>query len=542
MAKKAKKKTTISDPLGHGQRAVDYLRSLKHPRSSLHQHAFQLDDWQEEIVRRIYGPRDKNGRRIVKTVFILVGRGNRKTSLAAALALLHTDGPEAVPASEVTLAAGDQKQAKIAFREIESIIRSGDKSVWKKGYMGKAAGKDEAFIRLREYKNQILFPNASFVEAISSDAGTQHGRTPSLAIMDEIHAWPKRELFDVIKTGLVKTPNSLAVIITTSGVGRENIAFSIYEYAKKVASGEIKDPSFLPILYEAPADCDWQDETNWHFANPGLKHGYPDIDGLRQLAREAKHRPADQRAFKQLHLNIWQDHSAAPFVDMSVYDQGNQPVDLDALRDRPCWLAADLSSTDDLTAVVAAWRDGERFIVKPWFFVPQDTLIKRTTQTGIPYTLWADQGFIIPTPGPVVDYDLVEDHIRELCRRFIVREICFDPALARRSMTILLEEGLPVIEFRQGWISMAPAIKTLERAIIGGNLIHGGHPVLRWNFENIEIEIDAAGNKKMTKGKAKDKIDGAVATAMAVARAATGEDSRSIYDDVSARPEGLLVF
>lgn len=541
MRVKLKKKASENSFTDCGDRAVAYLRSLRHPRSNLKGHAFQMDPWQEEIVRRIYGPRDADGRRIVKTVFILVGRGNRKTSLGAGLTLLHTDGPEARPGGEVLLAAADQKQAKIAYREADEVgSATWPDRYWAKGQMGRARN-DKAWIKKADTRNRIDFPNKSFIEAISSDAGTQHGRTPVFALIDELHAWKKPDLWEVIRTGLVKVPGSLLVIITTAGVGRENIAFSMYDYAKKVASGEIIDQSFLPILYEAPADCDWEDEANWHKANPGLVHGYPDIAGLRQLAREAKHRPSDQIAFKQLHLNIWQDYSAAPFVDMSTYDQGNQPVDLDALKDRPCWLAADLSSTDDLTAVVAAWRDGERFLVKPWFFVPQDTLLKRTTQTGIPYTLWADQGFIIPTPGPVVDYDYVEDHIRQLCRDFVVREIAFDPALARRSMSTLAEEGLPVIEFRQGFFSMAPAVKTLERAVIGGNFIHCGNPVLRWNFENIAVEVDAAGNKKLTKSKAKDKIDGAVASAMAVSRAEAGKDHGSIYDNPNV-PDSMFAW
>jgi phage terminase large subunit-like protein len=116
-----------------------------------------------------------------------------------------------------------------------------------------------------------------------------------------------------------------------------------------VQLGEIDDPATLPILFEAPRDCDWQDETIWRAVNPGLEYGFPDIEGLRQLAREAQNRPADREAFRQLHLNIWLDHSADPFVDMLVYDDGAvPPIDLEALRDQPCWLAVDLSSNSDL--------------------------------------------------------------------------------------------------------------------------------------------------------------------------------------------------
>ncbi len=533
----------IPDPFGYGQRAVEFLRSLKHPKSRLPGNAFQLDPWQEKIVRQIYGPCDQHGNRIVRNVIMLLPRGNRKTSLGAALALLHTMGPEAIPGGEVLTAAADRKQAKLAFTEAEGIIRASGDNLWSKG-QGNMRFDGKAQIKLQEYKNRITFPNSAFLEALSNDAGTQHGRTPAFALVDEIHAWPKRDLWDVIRTGLVKTPGSLLVVITTAGRGQENIAFDVIDYARKVAKGEIIDPATLPILFETPRDADWQDENVWRAANPGLEFGYPDLHGLRQLAREAASRPADRDAFRQLHLNVWLDHSSDPFVDMAIYDKGKAPVDLDTFEREPCWLAVDLSSNRDLTVIVAAWRDPDHddgYVVHPWFFCPKDNLQRKADLDGVPYPMWAEQGYIEPTPGNVVDFRTVEDQIRELCERFDVREIAFDPHLARNMLNNLLEDGYPAIEMRQGWVTMAPAIKELERAIVAGRFQHGGHPVLRWNFDNIAVETDKAGNKAFHKGKSKDRIDGAVASAMAVARAAAGDDTRSVYDTAD-RPEGILVW
>jgi phage terminase large subunit-like protein len=532
----------IQDPFGYGQRAVDYLRSLKHPKSRLPKHAFVLDQWQERIVRQIYGPCHPDGRRIVRQVVMLLPRGNRKTSLGAALALLHAHGPEAQPMSEILFAAADQKQAKIGFREAMGIIQTGDDHLWRKGQANRrydAAGH----IKLQEYRNKILFPNDSFFEAIASDAATQHGRTPIFALADEVHAWAKRDLWDVLRTGLVKIPGSLVVVITTAGRGQEGFAFELIEYARKVARGEIVDPSTLPILFETPASADWREEDVWRACNPGLELGYPDIEGLRQLVREAEHKPSERDAFRQLHLNVWLDHSAAPFVEMELYDEGHTPVDLEDLEGEPCWLGVDLSSNSDLTVIVAAWRDGAGgYVVKPWFFCPKDNLSKRAQRDGVPYSLWAEQGFIAPTPGDVVDFRAVEDRIRELCDRFDVREIAIDPWLARNLLNNLREDGLPAIEMRQGLVTMAPAIKELERAIIGHQFQHGGHPVLRWNFDNVAVETDKNDNKSFHKGRSKDRIDGAVATAMAVGRASLGGDDRSVYADGGERADGLLIF
>lgn len=518
----------IADPMGRGERAVRWLGKLKHPKSPLPGKPFQLHPWQERIVRAIYGPRHEDGSRIVKTVVLLLPRGNRKTSLAAALALLHTIGPERVPGGEVISAAADRKQARLAYAEALGIVRT----------VPQAA----AHTRVVDYRNRLTFPrDGSFYEAISADAGTQHGRTPAFVLADELHAWPKRDLWDVLRSGLVKQKGSLLVVATTAGRGQENVAWDIVDDARRVARGEVDDPSILPILFEAERDCDWTDEEVWHRVNPGLAHGYPDLEGLRQLAREGQRRIGDREAFRQLNLNIWLDHSADPFVDMDVYDAGAGEVDLELLAGEPCWLGVDLSSNHDLTAVVAAWRD-ERggYLVHPWFFCPEDNLRIRADRDGVPYPSWADQGFIIPTPGNVVDFRAVEDTIRGLCERFAVQEIAFDPHLARNMLNNLAEDGLPAVEMRQGWVTMAPAVKELERAIVGRQFAHGGHPVLRWCFDNIAVHTDSAGNRMFHKGKSRDRIDGAVACAMAVSRA-SAEGGASIYDSDEWSPELMVL-
>lgn len=509
----------IPDPFGYGERAVKFLRALKHPKSTAPGRSFQLDRWQERIVRRIYGPRHPDGSRIVKTAVLLLPRGNRKTALAAALALLHTIGPERIPGGEVISAAADRKQARLAFAEACGIVR--------------AHPTIAGATRIVDSRNRLTHArDRSFLESISADAGTQHGRTPAFVLADELHAWPKRDLWDVLRSGLPKTRNSLLVVATTAGRGQENVAHDIVDYARKVARGEIIDPATLPILFETPADADWRDETVWRAANPGLSCNppYPDIEGLRQLAREAENRPGDREAFRQLHLNVWLDHSTDPFVDMSIYDEGAEPFDLARFDGAPCWIGVDLSSTTDLTAVVACFREDEAYFVVPSFFVPADNLRARADRDGVPYPQWAADGFITATPGTVVDYQRVEAAIRYLCSRHDVREIAFDPHLGQQMMARLLDDGLPVVEMRQGWRTMAPAIQTLERAIIGGNFRHGGNPVLRWNFQNVAVHTDSAGNRAFHKGKSTDRIDGAVAAAMAVARAEAGDGGISVFD------------
>lgn len=505
----------IPDPFGYGERAVNFLRHLKHPKSLRKGKQFALDPWMERIIRRIYGPRHEDGTRIVKTVFAMIPRGNRKTTLGAALTLLHSIGPERVPGGQVICAAADKKQARIAFEEAVSVIREDRRLI--------------PLIDAQDYRNRLTDKRSgTVVEAISADAKTQHGRTPTMTLMDELHSWPKRDLWEALKTGLLKTAGSLNVIITTAGRGQENIAFETYQYARKVALGEINDPATLPIIFEAPADCDWKDEAVWHLVNPGLSLGYPDLDGLRQYAREAENRPGDRESFRQLNLNVWLDHSADPFIDMAVFDLTAMSVP--APEKAPCWIGVDMSSTTDLTAVVACVVDeDENCHIVPHFFVPGDSLRARAERDGVAYPLWAEQGFITATPGNVIDYRAVEQCIRDLCERFDVREIDFDAAYAQAVMGPLTDDGYPVATLRQGWITQSPALNELERVILAGRFLHGGHPVLRWCFDNVAIHTDSAGNRTMHKGKSTDRIDGAVASWMAVSRAVAGE-VRSIYE------------
>ncbi|OCP17026.1 MULTISPECIES: terminase TerL endonuclease subunit [unclassified Ensifer] len=513
----------IPDPFGYGERAVKFLRLLRHPNSTASKSAFQLYDWQERIVRRIYGPRHADGRRIVETVFWMIPRGNRKTSLAAALALLHTIGPERVAAGQVIFAASDREQAGLGFKEAANIVRM-DKRI---------VAATRIYNAHNSAKKIVLNSEGVELQAISSDGAAQHGKTPAFVLVDEIHVWKGRDLWEALKSGMVKTSGTLMVIATTAGRGSENLGFTEYDYARKVALGEIDNPAYLPIIFEAAPGDDWQDEAVWHRCNPGLAHGFPNLNALRTAAKEAADRPAERFAFQQFNLNIWQAHSRDPLFNMATYDAGiDQHFDLVDLAALPCFLGVDMSVNGDLTAVVGAWRhDDGRIFVHPWFFVPGDDLKGRSQRDGVPYEQWRDEGLITVIDGPVIEPEAVEQHIREICAdNDNVQEIAFDPHLARMTMQRLHDDGLPAIEMRQGPLTMGPAIGTLERVVNGFNIRHNGHPVLRHHFDSVVASRNDTGLVRMHKGKKTDRIDGAVAAAMAVSRAVANDNRRSIFD------------
>lgn len=507
----------IEDTFGYAEENIQWLRRLKHPKSRAPNNAFQLSRWQERVLRRLLGPRNPDGSMVVQQLFMLLPRGARKTSLAAAITAIFLFGPEAKFGTLVQSAASARKQARECYEELASIIH----------FDRRLRGK----LRLQDYKNRITCPKLrTRYEAISADAGVAHGGTPRVVIADELHAWPNRDLWDVLNSSLIKTDDSLMVVATTAGRGQENICWEKYEYALKVQQGEIIDPTVLPVIFQATKQADFRSEETWHAVNPGLAEGYPSLKKFRAEAAKAEHSPGARDAFRQLNLNVWLDTSTSPFVDMEIYDRGKEPFDIEALRDQPCWLGVDMSTTTDLTAVVACWRDGEGgFKVHPMFFCPEEGIRLKAERDGVPYPHWAERGFITPTPGVTIDQDVVERYIREFCERFKVKEIAFDRAYASLLMASLTKSHHPVVTMQQGWVTQSPALNRLETAILNGKLQHGGNPVLRWNFANVQIHTDPAGNRTMHKGKSTDRIDGCFATWMALDRASFGQDSRNVY-------------
>lgn len=520
--------SAIPDPFGYGERAVTWLRRLKHPKNPATGHPFVLDAWAERIIRRLYGPRDDKGNRIVRRLVLLLPRGNRKTSLCAAITLLHLCGPERIVGGLVLSAASALEQARELFDEAALVIQHDRRLA-----PHLKISKSESTITCRRYSTRY--------RALSADGGVQHGKTPAVVIADELHVWrgrSGRDLWESLDSSLVKTPNTLMIVASTAGRGQDNLAWETVSYALKVQTGEIEDAATLPVIFMADKDCDWRDPALHHAINPGLAYGYPDPAAFADKVRKAEHSPSDLDAFLQFNLNVWHDKNvSAGFVDMDLFDAGATEIDLAGLEGRDCWLAVDLSVSDDLTALVAAFRDDDgTILVVPFFFCPSDALRLRADRDGVAYPTWAAAGHITPTEGPIIDHGRVGAEVRALCARFNVLQIAFDPARAALLMSELLDEGLPVTRFDQSWRMMVPAIDALERAIKGGTFRHDGNPVLRWNFENIATVRDRNDNVTFHKGKSTDRIDGAVATAMAVSLATTGETGRSIYDDPNFDP------
>lgn len=326
-------------------------------------------------------------------------------------------------------------------------------------------------------------------------------------------------------------------------LGSQMMAMVIESEAGKavdILEGRRVDPTFYPVVYGLKDDEDWEDEANWYKVNPSL--GYTvDIERLRDAYREAKQNPADEITFKWLRMNMWVS-STTSWIPDAIFMKGDEPIDMRLLEGRDCYAGLDLSSTGDITALVLIFpprNSDEKHILVPYFWVPEETIPQRVKANSVPYDVWEKQGHLLATEGNVIHYDFIEKFICDLGEKYHILEIAVDRWNATQMIQNLEGAGFTMVPFGQGFASMSTPTKEFYRLLMEGQIIHAGHPVLRWMAGNVVIETDAAENIKVTKAKSKEKIDGIVASIMALDRCIRnqGETQGSVYDE-----RGLLVF
>ena len=505
-------------------RAVTFIENLCHTKGKWAGTPFWLLPWQEQLIRDIFGIVKPDGNRQFRTAFVEICKKVGKSELAAAVALylLYADNE---PSAEVYGAAADRQQASIVFDVAKQMVEMSPALMKRSKLMGAT-------------KRIVNYSNAGYYQVLSAEVGGKHGFSVSGLEFDEIHTQPNRQLYDVLTKGSSDArQNPLHFIITTAGNDRHSIAYELHTKAVDILEGRRVDPTFYPVVYGLKDDEDWEDEANWYKVNPSL--GYTvDIERLRDAYREAKQNPADEITFKWLRCNMC---STVAWIPDVIYMRGNEPIDMDALAGRDCYAGLDLSSTGDITALVLIFppRDEEeKYVLLPYFWIPEETIPRRVKANSVPYDIWEKQGYIMSTEGNVIHYDFIEKFIMDLSEKYHILEIAVDRWNATQMIQNLEGEGFTIVPFGQGFSSMSAPTKEFYRLLMEGRIIHGGNPVLRWMAGNVVIDTDPAGNIKVTKAKSKEKIDGIVAAIMALDRCIRQEgQSGSVYDE-----RGLLVF
>jgi phage terminase large subunit-like protein len=422
------------------------------------------------------------------------------------LALAHLLGPECEPRGEVYSCAYNKLQAALIFAEMKAIIE--------------AVPEFAARCNLQRYGKviEVLAGDGagSVYESLSADDKRAHGLAPSFWVFDEFAQAPNADLLNNLRTSMGKRRESLGCIISTQAANDQHPLSQLIDDA---LLGE--DPSVYLQLSAAPIDADIFAEKTWFACNEALGK-FLDLEEFRAQAAQAARIPGLRAKFQNLRLNQRID-ATVQFLSDPDWMECAEPLDLDALVEKPAYGGLDLSSTTDMSSLVIYWpHDGS---LLPFFWLPEEGLLDRDKKEGGHYRGWRDDELLETTPGKAINFRAIIHRLAEIQAKFNLRLIGYDRAFIKTFQVQCAEEGvqLPLKEFGQGYVSMSPAIQLFEAAILDRHIRHGGHPILRWHMSNIAVETDHAGNRKFSKKRATGHIDGAVAAVMAIGTAAQPE-------------------
>lgn len=476
---------------------------------------FVLSDWQAFIVGSLFGWYGSDGYRRFRVAYIETAKGNGKSPLVAGIGhyMLTADGE---PRAEIYAAATKKDQAMILFRDAVAMV---DQSPHLSRLLVKSGGS--------ACWNLAYLKNGSFFKAIGSDQDSQSGPRPHCALIDELHEHKSSIMVDMMRAGTKGRRQALIVEITNSGVDRTSVCYQHHEYSEQVVTGAIEDDSwFAYVCGLDDGDDPLNDESCWIKANPNLGVSIHE-KYIREQVREAKGMPAKESIVRRLNFCQWVD-AADPWIESHLWfaceDEDVKPETDWAGRE--CVGGLDLSGTRDLTALALAFRRDDGGVdVLVEFWTPEETLHERTRTDRVPYDAWVREGHVTATPGRSVDYAFVAQRIAELQSLYGLTRIAFDPyrikylerELDQAGVEVeLLPHGQGFYRSQQSNLWMPRSIEVTEKLIGEGKLTVAFNPCLRWNVASAVMESDAKNNRSFTKRKAKGRIDGAVAMAMAV--------------------------
>lgn len=503
---------------GLAQKAIDFIQRFltlsKDSAKSSMGSPFVLQPWQKAIIANLFGWLRTDGSRRYREALLLLPRKQGKSELLAAIVnyVGFCDGEKG---GEIYSAAADRNQASLVFSSAKTMI----------------ANNAKLTKRAKVYQHSIIYPNNTTYKSLSSESYSKHGLNASLICIDELHAIQDRDLIDVLTTSIGARRQPLIVYITTADFARPGIYAEIYKRAKQCQAATKPadvgyDPYFLPVIYEATHEDDWKSPVTWTKCNPNLGVSIQ-LDYLQTECRKATDTPSYENTFKRLHLNL-STEADVRWLSSKDWDAcKGLPFDVKTLDGKECIAAMDLASTADLACVLLYFPESK--VLLPHYFAPKDNAEKRERLDKVPYLTWERQGHITLTPGNVIDYDFIKSKIIALSQQYRIKELAYDPWSATQLALQLQSEGLSMVEFRQGFISLSEPSKEFERLTKKGEIRHLHNPILSWNAANVCIVTDPAGNIKPSKAKSTERIDGIVCAVMAIGRSMLATTFKSVY-------------
>jgi len=506
-------------------RALAFFRYLKHYKGEWRGQTIILEPWQCWIISVIFGWKQADGKRRYREIYEEVARKNGKTIKLAGIGgymlLMDNEG-----APEIYAAAITREQSKRLWRDARKMLSY--------------SAAIRPLIKTKDSENLIECPrNDGFFIPLSRDAESIDGANPHAGLVDELHAHKTAHIYNVIISGMGSRSQPIMWAITTAGAARpkeESICLQKREYACNVLEEKYQDDKFFGIIYTLDAGDDWNDPDTWIKANPNLEYKFAEDEQGRPIMRgsvkrdylqgeviKAKNSPIFRYGVLTKNFNIWMSN-AVSWCKLDLWDKYQAEYALSSFRNATAvYGGLDLASISDLTSLslIAIMPNGEK---RAWSrsWIPQDRVIEAVQDRGVPYDLWVEQGWLVTTPGNAVDYNFIHAEIMGtenqtgLLDDIPLERIAVDRWAIHQFVKDLREDLQDkLVSMGQGYQSMSPAMKELERLYTSGELNHDGNPVLRWAMGNVVAVIDPSENIKADKKKSPEKIDPAVALIMA---------------------------
>lgn len=524
----------------HGMFAVDFFPMfLNHTKGKLQGQPFVLAPFQQFTIYNLFAWKNPDGSRRIRTVYDKRAKKNGKSAEMAGLSLYMMSLDEEMEA-EIYVGATKEEQARICWQQAAQFIES------------PVANKSLKNIGFEKHQRIIHFhPTASKMMPLGGDSKTQDGINAHLAIIDEYHAHKDDGVKENLESSTVQRRQPLTYHITTAGTNIASVCKNYENSVIEVLEGRKIDHSLWIMIHDIDDDDDWQDENCWRKANPLMDSGL-DIDGIRVEFTKSINQPSKIPNFKTKHLNMWVD-APSIWIPNEIWKKNDiikfptkrynnlKEIPLSIFEKFGSYFALDLSTTTDITAFVGLSEpdeDGVRFLI-PFFFCPEETIDRRSREDRVPYRYWRDAGYLIATPGEVVDYNIVEDHIANCYGKYNIIRTEVDRWNATSITTNLMEREFNVSYFSQSISNMSFPTKTFEKMVYEGKIKHDGNPILEWMLSGCQVIQDANENIKIHKGnsnKAGKRVDGIIAAIMALGGSLSPkeETNESYYNNPDA--------
>lgn len=477
---------------------VVFIKKLKHTESPFTGLPFILEPWQRFVVYCLFGLVWKStGLRVCRNAYIQIARKCGKSSFAAALSLygIVADGEMG---AQVYLASPSNEQTQQDFKYVKNYVETIDRG---------------GIFRII-HSNIGFSPTKSFIKCLSPKAKLGDGFNPHFAIIDEYHAMENNDIPNVMFSGMAMRRQPMMIYITTAGFNLGGPCKEYRDMCTEILTGTKEDDSIWPFIYEIDEDDDWRDERVWAKAVPSLPNVVqPDFIKGRVLF--AKNSPGDEIDVRTKNINQWVSSSSVWIQDEKIV-KCLVDTPLDVFKGRYVYGSIDLGYTSDLTAYTLMMapdpsRDfhPDKFIFKTFFYLPEDAL--STSKNWVKYRTWKKNGYLYTTPDDTTDYQYILDEIISHIGEMNYINLSYDAYQAVFMIMKAEQAGVPCAPFSQSLGNFNKVITTFEMLMNKGLILIDDNPIIRWNFQNVDMNVNSTGLKKPKKSRdPQKKIDGVI--------------------------------